>query len=122
MRGTITQREKLERFDGIVASERKLGIAMFDLVNRKFGKPIRLNPRDWGASAWASHTYTMQLSMRAEPLFLVIATTTGQLTRDVEIYTDSDLHEFMRHPVPHSLSKMLWAGRCRLIADAPEVL
>lgn len=110
----LSQKAKLEQFDGIKAERDSLMLALYDLVNKKFSSPVRialknLDQREEGH-------FTMRLSYRAMPLYLVEYRCKGAVVANTEVYTDNQILDFHREN-PHLFwNKALHYGRSLLLA------
>jgi hypothetical protein len=66
-----TKKEKIERFDAVEAERSNLSLAIYDLVNDKFSKPVIVKEKNYGTPAYvAGGVLSLRVSMRAMPIFL----------------------------------------------------
>lgn len=90
-----TQAEKLAQFDQIKHDLNKHQLAVYDLVNGKFGWSVRIKLSEYGPNE--TGTLRIRLSPRFNPLFLIIGRTTGtDPAYMTEVLTEDEIEEGKR--------------------------
>ena len=114
----MTKKEKLETFDAVKAQADKNSLAVYDLVNDAFSGQVRINERDYDATGGNGH-YTMRVSMRSMPLFLVCWCVPGQ-AKHTDVWTDSEIQDYYRDAQYSLAARILMQGRNELMARERE--
>jgi len=108
----MTQKEKLSRFDGLLAHAQKMECAMHDYVNGKFSIGTTVKPRDFDAT-WNGGFYAVQVSWRSMPLFLVRYKAVGQ-SDSVEVWTESEIENMYRDRPLNLYARCMMAAKAQL--------
>lgn len=109
----ITKKEKLEQFDGVKSERDKLQLALFDVLNNGFlPGNVRLDLSEYGGS---DDKFTMRMSPRGNPLFLVRFVG----GHNFEVWTETEIEEMYRRESPYH--RMLQSGRDRLMHQWREM-
>jgi hypothetical protein len=66
-----TQKEKLEQFDALEADRDTMRLVLYDVLNGKFSKPVRIDAREYDSLSVEGSYLEMSRSERAMPLYLI---------------------------------------------------
>lgn len=109
----MSKKEQVEQFDAVLAERNSYSAAMHDMVNGKFSSPIRLNTKNYGDQSKFGSRYTMRISFRAMPLFLVVFKCAGQPDQTT-VLTEQQITDQRDSRVPYV--RMLNAGVAMLLS------
>jgi hypothetical protein len=90
----LSKTYKVEHYDAVKQDRDKLSLAMFDLVNGKFSKPVTVREKDYLKGL--DGVMNMRLSWRGMPLFLIEWSVPGNQHISVSVYTESELDDITR--------------------------
>jgi hypothetical protein len=111
----LTQREKIEQFDRVAEERDNLALALYDLVNKKFGASVRRDLKDFGDGT-VHGVYTIAMSFRAMPLFW-IQHRDGSRKR-VEIVTENGLNDIYRDNPTMPWAQAMMSAKAELMKKA----
>lgn len=75
---TTTKPTPKEKIAHLEAELRKCQLALFDIYNQRFSKPVVLKLEQYLGKEWASERLEMSASWRVMPLFLVVWKSTAK--------------------------------------------
>ena len=104
----MTKKQKLDTFDHVAAKADKLALALYDLVNHKFGTAERVMFKDFDTRE-RSGSILVRMSWRAMPLFLV-----KNDNDSVDVYTESEIEDMYRKSPTVPYYQMLKVAMDRL--------
>lgn len=90
----LSKAYKAEHFDSVEAERNKLSLALYDLINDKFSKPVKVRAKDYEKDGTC--TLTMRASWRGMPLFLVEWNFAASESTQFEVYTESQMEDIAR--------------------------
>lgn len=95
----LTQRQKIDQYDALARERDTLALAVHDLVNHRFGLSVTRLMKDYDSSDTGAHgRYTVAMSWRGMPIFLIRYLTGGQDV-SVRVMTESEIQDMYReHP------------------------
>lgn len=109
-----TNRERIERYDTLVGICAKNELAVHDLVNGAFGKALRIDPALEIDPTWEGGHYTVYMSPRFMPLFLIVYKCKGQ-DDQASVWTDSEIQAKYSETPTNAYARLLMLGRNKLV-------
>ncbi len=82
-----TNKERIANHDAIKAERDTLSLALYDLVNGRFSAPVKVKEHDYDTFGYG--VYSVRVSMRGMPLFLV-HTSDGN---SVSVFTENQIDD-----------------------------
>jgi hypothetical protein len=96
----LTQKQKIDGYDRLADQNSKLDLAVYDMVNSKFGIAKTYTPkriREELEYEYSGSAYTVSMSWRGNPLFLVRYLSGNSISP--EIWTETEIQDNYRaHP------------------------
>jgi hypothetical protein len=93
-----TKKEKVERFDAVSAERDKFMLALYDLANDKFSKPVYRDENDYVSGQKRNECkLRVRMSWRAMPLFL-IEWLNGGVQTSMNVLTETEMEDITRDP------------------------
>lgn len=110
----LTQRQKIDGYDQVTYDRDMLSLAVHDLVNHKFGLAVTRFLKDYDTSEIGSHgRYTVAMSWRAMPLFLIRYVCGGQDV-SVRVMSEANIQDMYRKNPRSAYARAIESARNEL--------